>query len=207
MYGDSRPMLLLSYIVHYHISMVYSTDAIDDLLWSLLRRFFGWTQAIYGISNEKLNILGGIDCDIDCIKCYAIAHEAVILPENVHFTKQEYLRKGGNAKKPIAIHAKVQDDNWKQGVVECGFNCLCMSCPCQPFAETSSKGGLFHENGMVTLHAMGFARFARPPRIIVEQVPGFEKHPHFSLFRQSLRFFGYEIHHSHTVPFGDRAKK
>ena len=163
--------------------------------------FCGWTQAIYGISNENINVLGGIDCDIDCIKCYAIAHEAIILPANAHFSKQEYHRKGGNARKPIAIHAKVQDDNWKQGVVECGFNCLCMSCPCQPFAETGSKGGLFHENGMVTLHAMGFARFARPPWIIMEQVPGFQKHPHFSMFRQSLRFFGYEIQHSNTVPF------
>lgn len=163
--------------------------------------FGGWTQAIYGISDAKMNILGGIDSDIDCIKCYAIAHEAVILPGNTHFTKQEYLQKGGSVNKPLAIHARVQDDNWKQGVVECGFNCLCMSCPCQPFAETGSKGGLFHENGMVTLHTMGFARFARPPWIIIEQVPGFQKHLHFSLFRRSLRFFGYEIQHSHTVPF------
>ncbi|CAE7812076.1 unnamed protein product, partial [Symbiodinium sp. CCMP2456] len=80
---------------------------------------------------------------------------------------------------------------WLQGLVITAPQVICVSAPCQPWSVGGLGSGLDSEEGRLLLHVFGQMAFLQPAVIVLEQVPGFRKHPHFDQVQQAWIEAGY----------------
>ena len=68
---------------------------------------------------------------------------------------------------------------------------MTMSPPCQPWSQVGTEQGLFRSDGLLLADTLLKTRFLRVPMLLLEEVVGFPKHPHFQAIQDILHWIGY----------------
>ena len=104
---------------------------------------------------------------------------------------QQQLLQSCSSQDPAFLCANLEDLWWLQGLAITRPQVVCISAPCQPWSVGGLGSGLDSEDGRLMLHAFGQMAFLQPPVLVLEQVPGFRKHPHFEQVQLAWTQAGY----------------
>ena len=91
----------------------------------------------------------------------------------------------------IVVQAKVQDSSWMK-YIHNGQNAIwTASFPCQPFSRGGKMTGLDTQDGRALLYVLKRARIFQPLAICLENVDGFDRHPHRRFIMNFIQWAGY----------------
>lgn len=150
----------------------------------------GWTAAARFISNHAgLNMRTlGIDNNHEAIASYAINHEATLI------TQIDALESTlASDHQHIALWGDIKDQTWWPIAAKWCPEVTTLSAPCQPWSSAGHEQGFAAEQGLLLAHGLSFVKKTRPPLVLLEQVPGFSKHPNHNQAMLILAGAGYQI--------------
>ena len=87
----------------------------------------------------------------------------------------------------------VCDQSWLPCVSTWNIDVATLSFPCQPWSGAAEGPGFHDLNGQLLIHAILQLRWLRPRCICLENVPGFQRHPHKAILARILLLAGYKI--------------
>ena len=149
--------------------------------------FCGWNQAQHFVDKiyDGKKCRSSISIDDDPIVCkFASRNLYAQLIQPVGFENTCF-------HKNIVIQSKVQDSIWME-YLRCRINGVwTASFPCQPYSRGGNKSGLDTYDGRSLLFVLKRARIFQPICICLENVDGFDKHPHRNFIIGIIQWAGY----------------
>ena len=142
-----------------------------------------------------------IEQELDVAACYAATHQASLLTSLHHLPIDFFTMKHAN----WIIQADIRDATWHPFVAAWGVDALLMSPPCQPWSGAAHGPGLDRDDGLLTAQGLLLCRWFRPHYVGLEQVAGFQSHPHKPLVIRILKWLGYRIVFEKVVDLSDQS--
>eukprot|EP00438_Fugacium_kawagutii_P019580 Skav228164 [mRNA] locus=scaffold439:313918:315345:+ [translate_table: standard] len=151
----------------------------------------GWSSAILVLrqhANLDIHVVA-LDADFRAVQSFALTHGCDIVDADT--TLPCDLLK--HCTRDIVLHGDVAMPTWWTAVAEWGVHVLTLSAPCPPWSGASHAPGLFSDQGLLLPLGMLLLRILRPLVVVIEQVKGFQSHPHKKLCLEVLRHVGYQL--------------
>ena len=158
--------------------------------------FNGWSQGVQILRSfgYSCSVKWLLDTDESCYEGTRQHHPSLHKVYN-HFD----LSDASADTAPAFICASLEHVWWAQGPAITGPSLLCASPPCQPWSTGGTGSGLEALDGQLMLHLFGQLSFLQVPVVLLEQVPGFKTHAHFSVVQQAWEDAGYSERWSQTI--------
>ena len=138
---------------------------------------------------------------LEVAMCYAITHGVGLLtsPTNLpcdFFSKHCF---------DWMICADICDKSWQPTIANWGVDAILLSPPCQPWSTAANSPGLERFDGQLTALGLLQCRWYRPHFVALEQVVGFQSHPHKPMVIRILHWLGYRILFEKVVDLADQS--
>ena len=91
----------------------------------------------------------------------------------------------------VLLATDFRDPWWMKATHLRPIDILLASPPCQPWSSAGCAHGFHSGDGMLLLELVEYVRVAVPPVVVLEEVDGFARHSHFSVFYSAMRSAGY----------------
>ena len=158
--------------------------------------FGGWACALRVLKHQGNPAqVVAIDHDLDACKTYAISHGAALINGMGAMDSRLFL--GTN--QDFIVHADVTAKHWLRPVGMWSPEIFVVSSPCPPWSHASSGAGLEAPDGQLMMNSIALAKILRPRAILLEQVNGFNDHPHKTFLVRLFRWAGYSLHWSRVI--------
>ena len=142
-----------------------------------------------------------VDSDIDVAKCYAITHSAHFVKDPAILTRDFLVDNQGH----WILGMDVCNQQWFPTVAKWGVDAVVMSPPCPAWSGAVSAPGLSRWDGLLFAKALLLCRWFMPDIICIENVAGFNSHPHFKEVMHILRWLGYRLIFNKIVELADQS--
>lgn len=142
-----------------------------------------------------------VEQQLDIAKCYAITHDTGLLT-NAKNLPRDFISKRSNN---WIICADICDSTWYPMIAEWGVDAVLLSPPCQPWSKASTSPGLDRVDGTLTAYGLLLCRWFRPQYVALEQVIGFQSHPHKPIVLRILKWLGYQVLFEKVVDLSDQS--
>lgn len=119
---------------------------------------------------------------------FAATHDMLMI-NGYHDDFPRLLDQGHN----IVLCTDILDEKWHQEAGRWRPEAAVISAPCQEWSNASNQPGLRGNLGLLLPQTISICRKLRPRVLGLEQVPGFQSHPHCPLALNYLRASGYDI--------------
>eukprot|EP00438_Fugacium_kawagutii_P003821 Skav230268 [mRNA] locus=scaffold3387:316729:319536:+ [translate_table: standard] len=153
--------------------------------------FGGWSFAMrtsQKLIDEPFTTELAIDCDMCSMEMYAANHDAMIVP------KDDDLRGEVNVDgKTKGFVTHIQDAQWFHWIMLSEIDIFLSSPPCPSWSYGSDMQGYFRVDGQQTLQLAKVCRLNQPKAVLLENVNGFQSHPHFRLTVAVFKWAGYKL--------------
>eukprot|EP00438_Fugacium_kawagutii_P004014 Skav222474 [mRNA] locus=scaffold242:88767:93158:+ [translate_table: standard] len=151
--------------------------------------FGGWSHAMR--TSQKLvqnpfTCQVAIDCDACAINMFSANHDAEIIP-----SKDDPRCYDSDSPKTKAIVTHIQDGQWFHWIALSEVDIYLSSPPCPAWSFGADMAGYMRTDGQQTLQLAKVCRLTQPKVVLVENVNGFQSHPHFSITVSVFRWAGY----------------
>lgn len=95
------------------------------------------------------------------------------------------------------------DPAWYEAVALWAPEIVTISAPCPPWSGAAQQQGLRCSDGQLLMRSIALRKILRPKVILIEQVAGFNAHPHQPWIQRALWFAAYHLRFSHVLELGD----
>ena len=157
---------------------------------SFLSKFFQQQWETIAIENQ-----------VDVAMCYAITHNTGLLTDLAHLPRNFFCEQRSS----WVICQNILDRTWHPFVAAWGVDAIALSPPCQPWSGAATSPGLERPDGKLTAIGLLLCRWFRPHYIALEQVVGFQSHPHKPVVMKILHWLGYRIIFDKVVDLADQS--
>ena len=142
-----------------------------------------------------------IEQQLEVAMCYAITHDVGLISE-VSTLSREFFNQHSS---DWMICADIRDKSWHPSISAWGVDALVLSPPCQPWSTASTSPGLDRFDGQLTAIGLLQCKWFRPHVIALEQVVGFQSHPHKPMVVRILHWIGYRIIFEKVIDLADQS--
>lgn len=142
-----------------------------------------------------------VEQQLEVAMCYAITHGTGLLTTATDLPRNFINKSETN----WIICADIGDATWYPLIAEWGVDALLLSPPCQPWSGASTSPGLDRLDGKLTAFGLLLSRWFRPHYIALEQVVGFQSHPHKPIVLRILKWLGYRVLFEKVVDLSDQS--
>ena len=142
-----------------------------------------------------------IEQQLDVAMCYAITHNTGLLTSVTNLPRNFISKRSNN----WIICADIRDSTWYPVIAEWEVDALLLSPPCQPWSGASTSPGLARPDGKLTVFGLLLCRWFRPQYVALEQVVGFQSHPHKPIVLRILKWLGYRVLFEKVVDLADQS--
>ena len=156
----------------------------------------GWKTALNFVTQQtgvEFSTLA-VDHDLNAAFAYAVSFAVPLVSGNSHVNPAL-----ASMHANLVVQADVAGDSWLELASAWKPDLVTISAPCQPWSSAGSASGLYSDMGQVLFKALSACKLLRPRVIALEQVSAFMSHEHYRLLVQTLRWAGYNLHHSHVL--------
>ena len=166
--------------------------------------FAGWKQATHFL--ERTGLISAqtvaLEHDMDTAAAYALSHSANFVPNPAHLPPSVFV----HSQDDWIICTDVGNQVVLDAIAQWQPQLLTMSPPCQPWSGAGQQDGLFRSDGMTLAEILFKIRFLRVPMLLLEEVPGFCKHPHFQAVQDIMHWIGYRCVWNKVMNLNDLAR-
>ena len=156
----------------------------------------GWANALRVLKQQGNPAqIVALDHDLEACKNYAISHNAVLVNGMRVLDTNLFV---GNSLDFI-VHADVTDHHWLRAIGKWAPEVMVVSSPCPPWSHASTGAGVESPEGSLMMQSIAIAKIIRPRAILLEQVNGFNDHPHKTFLVRLFRWAGYSIHWARVI--------
>ena len=141
-----------------------------------------------------------VEQQLDVAMNYAITHKVGLIT-SVSDLPRNFLCEQPN----WMICASICDASWYPHLAEWGVDALYLSPPCQPWSTAATSPGLDRFDGKLTPLGLLLCKWFRPHFVALEQVVGFQSHPHKPVVIRILQWLGYKIVFEKVVDLADQS--
>ena len=153
--------------------------------------FGGWTHAMSHLVGFHAVPAQTVMIESDLLACigYSVSHGVPII--------------NGYSKLPVnlmhkvftgcAIHANAVSDTWIEAIAAWHPNLITVSAPCRPWSAASESKGLAGQEGVLLPETMFQCRLLQPSYVGLEQVSGFQLHPHKRFVLKTIYMTGFTL--------------
>eukprot|EP00438_Fugacium_kawagutii_P012152 Skav200038 [mRNA] locus=scaffold337:123643:125889:+ [translate_table: standard] len=128
-----------------------------------------------------------IEQDVDIAKNYAISHSAKFVPREADLGLYSFHE--GN----WILQKTIGDDELNPVLAAYQPHVVSISSPCPPWSSAGTAPGLDSTDGLLLPKALMHLRWARPTVVLLEQVAGIKRHPHFAVIIDVMKMLGYTV--------------
>ena len=107
--------------------------------------------------------------------------------------------------KPVILQAHIEQSGWWSAVAKWGVDIMSISASCKPWSGAAAQPGLFAFEGESFAVATQLTKIFRPALVFLEQVYGFNQHPHKPIIVALLKMAGYIIRWEKIVDAADQS--
>ena len=157
---------------------------------SFLEQFFQQRWETIAIENQ-----------LEVAMCYAISHETGLLTDLTGLPRTFFSEYHSS----WVVCKDIRDKSWQPFVAEWGVDAILLSPPCQPWSGAATSPGVERLDGKLTAIGLLQCRWFRPHYIALEQVVGFQTHPHKPVVLRILHWLGYRIVFEKVVDLADQS--
>ena len=156
----------------------------------------GWACALRVLKHQGNPAqIVALDHDLDACKSYAISHGAVLVNGMRVLDSKIFV----DTNLDFIVHADVTDQHWLRPLGFWSPEVMVVSSPCPPWSHASSGAGLESSEGSLMMKSIAIAKILRPRTILLEQVNGFNDHPHKTYLVRLFRWAGYSLHWAKVI--------
>ena len=159
--------------------------------------FNGFAQAAFVLNRCSVPIHARWSLDVDeacdrMIKCRAPATDFIRSPPDFEAAMQRQ-------EATVHMSADITWNWWMRGFLHMPVQLVAASPPCQPWSSAGSESGLESLDGKLMLRLIDAVSAADIPVVVLEQVAGFVKHPHYPVVMKAWALANYEIKWQETL--------
>ena len=107
--------------------------------------------------------------------------------------------------KPVVVQAHIEQSGWWSAVGKWGVDIVSISASCKPWSGAAAQPGLLAFEGESFAVATQLTKIFRPSMVFLEQVYGFNQHPHKPIIIALLKMAGYIIRWEKIVDAADQS--
>ena len=163
--------------------------------------FCGWGQSIHVLRGQRFPLTTGWmlgNCK-ECFDSARLVHGGATLVES-----QDHLRISMRQRtQPIFVLGDIRSDWWLSALEDGKTHVWCASPPCPPWSHAASESGLASEDGALLLRLASLMQACQPVCVCLEQVAGFQSHPHFDFVQGCFGEAGFVKVWEDVVELGD----
>ena len=162
--------------------------------------FGGW-KAAGSVLHQCVDLQSqfvAVEHDLATAVAYTITHKTGFFSGTEFLTETSF-----DNGKHWMIHADVFDPKLRAPLTAWSPQIVTISAPCPPWSGAASAKGLDSIDGQKLMKAILETRWLRPHVILIEQVLGFNHHPHKDFIIRTLHFVGYRLVYQKTMDLMD----
>ena len=158
-----------------------------------------WTflQEHSSISHETI----AVEQDLPTCVAFAMNHNAAV----VNGLGRLHAHDLSVLPKPVVVQAHIEQSGWWSAVGKWGVDIISISASCKPWSGAAAQPGLLAFEGESFAVATQLTKIFRPAMVFLEQVYGFNQHPHKPIIIALLKMAGYIIRWEKIVDAADQS--